>query len=397
MDILSDEDTSELLENADDVMAKITPKTKSTKKKIKLQEDSKKKTSRRSKNLTKEEIAEICDILENKESELISNVLDNLKSKDFWDCQTGYRKSLSQCMSHKDFIPMTKFIMQDFRKLYIQHSKGTAKYDSLQLAWFQNGAKYLSVGSYSDETINECLTQTTEDIKSDKHFRSCIIANIHRIIFGLCCSAIIEHLSDKKSTKSNTKKDILPDEDHALFKHHGWILLNMKTYASKKNCTLSSKDKCIWLQIQNCLVCTDKSTLPSQLKFVDKGLHGGMTFPTPALLPFMRMADVAFKECASEENQIKFKKNITSIIKLQMHSHTELKKELDERISETVEDVSEDILEKVYKFWIEKHCNSRIKDTILVAAEKLEISQSKKKNSTTQMLRDGLLSSHTKD
>lgn len=136
-------------------------------------------------------------------------------------------------------------------------------------------------------------------------------------------------------------------------------------------------------------------SLPSKLHHLDKGLKGGLTFPTHTFLPFMRLADMTFKELACEENQQKYPSNIASIIKLQMKSHIGLKQEF--RIALLKHQDMDTLLEEVYSFWMEKYCNVRIKDTILVAADKLELNTSKQITTTTQNLCDKLLTSHTQE
>ena len=159
----------------------------------------------------------------------------------------------------------------------------------------------------------------------------------------------------------------------------------MRKHLNKKHCTLSEEDKSVWIKIADNIECKDKQSLPTELKHVDKGTKGGMKFPSNIFLPFMRLADLTFKECASEQNQSKFGNNIAGIIKLQMKGHLPMKEEFasteGHRMFQT-------------HFWMEKLCNARINDTLLIATEKLELNDNKGITSKTQQLRDGLLTQH---
>ncbi len=268
------------------------------------------------------------------------------------------------------------------------NNKGSAKYDNLQLDWFQNSTKYLST--------NESKILISEDVIDKKHFKSCVVSNIHTIVFAVCCSEIIDFLKEKRGKlDEGQQKDVehLADEDFTLFKSHGWVLCEMKKHLNVK---LSDDEQIIWTEVQQNLVCKDKAKLPPKLLHVDKGLHDGMTFPTQDLLPFMRLADVTFKRCACSENQLNFGKNIASIIKLQMHSHVGLKGEFGRVISESCH-ISSVISDKIYDFWIEKYCNMRIKDSILIGSDKLELYNKNKKSSNTENLRDKLFTKTTKE
>lgn len=385
-----------LLEHAEDVMQKIAPqKTKkidtNDKKKQKTVDTKKAKVVPRKKQLKKAEIEEVIKYLETKESAITLKTIENIQSKEFWDCHSGYRKSLSQCISHPIFSSVTNSIVVDFKTLYLKNNKGSTKYDNLQLDWFHNSSKYLKS---PDDQIKVCLEGTTNDVKDIKHFTSCIISNLHTIVFTLCCSEIVSFLKMKRSP--NASHEYKPDEEFVLYKSHGWILYEMKKHLEKKSCTLTKVERASWIEIQSSLTTKDKKTLPPSLHHLDKGLHGGMTFPSDILLPFMNLADVTFKELSAEENCQKFGKNITEIIKLQMHAHVGLKCTFYTAVSQTCQDISEDMVDKVYKFWIEKFCNMRIKDTFITAAEKLEISAKDRITSKTQNLRDSLLTDHVK-
>ena len=170
----------------------------------------------------------------------------------------------------------------------------------------------------------------------------------------------------------------------------------MKKHVTLKNCTLTEAERHIWLDISDKLECKDKSSLPPMLKHLDKGRDKGLIFPSDILLPFMRMSDIAFKECSSEENRIKFAGNIASVIKVQMHNHVLLKEEFNSVITAVSNDATS-MTDRIFKFWVEKMCNLRIKDTILVAAEKLELNETKNITTKTQNLRDKLLTKHAQE
>lgn len=399
----SDSDFSDwdmtLLENAEDVMAKISPqkvtKTPATKKarqqKIKKPLLKKKKLT---KQLTKAEIQELTQYLENSKQEITEKVSLDITAKTFWDCHSGYRESLSLCMSQSNFSLLVNSICADFRQLYTKNSKGSTKYDNLQLDWFQNSDKYMRSND-GDHPIFKDLD--TETVKDHTHFKSCVISNLHTLIFAKSCSLIIEFLVKKRSSDQTKEKEVFsPDEDFALYRMHGWILPEMEKHANSKTCSLSEEKKSLWLEVKHSLVCKDKSTLPSKLHHHDKGTKQGMTFPTQEMLPFMRLSDVTFKEFTSEENQQKFGNNIANIVKLQMHAHVGMKHTFSEAVNKLCTKDCDSIMDKVFTFWIEKLSNMRINDTLLVGNQKLELAETKEITGDTCMLRDNLKPLHTK-
>ena len=103
------------------------------------------------------------------------------------------------------------------------------------------------------------------------------------------------------------------------------------------------------------------------------------------------------KECTSEEHFLKFAKNIPEVTKIQMKSNIELENLFtDIVLPQLGANTSKVIVKKIYVLWIEKFLNVRVKDTFLVAKEKLDLKISHKKTAATQNLRDGLLTHHVK-
>ena len=84
-----------LLENADDIMQKISPKkskTANVTKKCKTEGTNKKKMATpRKRQLSKAEILELSSHLETNESCITAKTVDQLNAKGFWDCHKGYR------------------------------------------------------------------------------------------------------------------------------------------------------------------------------------------------------------------------------------------------------------------------------------------------------------------
>ena len=83
----------------------------------------------------------------------------------------------------------------------------------------------------------------------------------------------------------------------------------------------------------------EKANMPSQLHHVDKGLKEGMMFPRTLFGAFL-----------------------PNVIKLQMSSHSALKKIFIENVQAMCTGISCSLCDKVHSFWMEKNCNVRRED-----------------------------------
>ena len=199
-DVLSSDSSDcdeELLFHAEDIMQKISPKKKKSRKEMANKRNinsTQKIKSTKKISLNKSEIREICDYLEINQTVVLEKTTSDLIGKEFWDSHTGYREALIQCMSQSDFAEMITCIVGDFRRLYIKNNTGTAKYDHMQLEWFQNASRYLKSDNFMN---NLSLEESVIDIK---HFLSCIVSNLHSIVFDKSCSLIIQFLSNKNAS-----------------------------------------------------------------------------------------------------------------------------------------------------------------------------------------------------
>jgi hypothetical protein len=200
----------------------------------------------------------------------------------------------------------------------------------------------------------------------------------------------------EKDTK-NITTTTEPDKDHKLLRIHGWILKQAIDHPHSQNTGLSQNEKLLWTSYCEKLI-SDKSNLPQELKYIDRERGQWLTFPKSCLILFARKCDILYKEFTNEQNCLQFGKNITEITKMQMQSHLSLQEQFIELLMAQVgEGASKELMEKMHKLWINKFCNVRIKDTFLVAKEKLDLKKSDKITSKTQNLRDGLLTDHVKN
>ena len=166
-------------------------------------------------------------------------------------------------------------------------------------------------------------------------------------------------------------------------------------YTNKASCGLDEAQKKVWNDVFLNLK-SDKSDIPSELHHLDRG---GMTFPKSSFMPFMIKADLLYKEHTCEENFQRYGQKVDEVTKTQLLYNVELEGEFfrcihPEETASNIKVTSEDIQRQMYEFWIQKYSNTRIKDTFLVAANKLELAKSNKITCDSQNLRDGLKTAH---
>ena len=398
----SDIDDSELLllDNAAEVVQSITPIKKSKKVSTNSQ---RKGIAKKQTILKKTEIEAVLKHLTQLKGSILQTAEGRVIEKRLWDSFQNYREILNTFSLKTEFQEILSKIFEDYLTPYSENNKGRNKYDEFQLAWFQNISKYLFKVGDTDESksqVMELYNLCSHLCTDTKQFLSSLIASMHTEISAACSKQIISYLEDRDKQSSNRMEttpnsSCTPDEDHHLYKIHGWILYEMKKHLDKANCTLKEQERVAWEACVKSVTCTkeEKANMPSQLHHLDKGLKEGMTFPRTSLLPFMRMCDLCFREFSSEENFLKFGKSLPNVIKLQMSSHSELKEVFIENIQAMCTDISCSLCDQVHSFWMGKFCNVRIKD-YMDAKERLNISKSDKITTRTQNLRDGLLTNH---
>ena len=400
----SDFDLS-LLDNADGIMKSISPmKYKTCDKKMKVDTKDKDKakvtqTSFKSKSqLTKCEIAHVIDHLNSQRDNLIDNTIEGVRNEQFWISHEGYKDHLEECVSKEQFKQFVTHVYCEYTNIYLESSKGHTKYSDFQLQWFQNSSKYLFRRNTQSE-YEHMLADLFDSIKSNdkNHFVSCTVSTVHRHMFDQCSKQIVKLLESPKPNTGRAKpKEKTPDKDYQLFRINGWVLREIIKHTSKKCTGLTESEILEW---DSCVskLKSDKSDLPLELKHLDKGLYDGMVFPKATMLSFMRKSDLIFKDVTSEDSQQKFGNEVASVAKVTMKCHKELKMCFAEQLQwHNTATIEEDLVNKMYNVWMEKYVNARIKDTIIVAEDKLEMDKAKRTTTKTQNLRDQLLTYHIK-
>ena len=216
---------------------------------------------------------------------------------------------------------------------------------------------------------------------------SCVVSSVHHHIFDSCYKQTLKYKG--LSTVKDCKLQRHPDEDHQLNRINGWVLNECLDFPGKSNCTLNDEQKEQWKSTLQ-RIKNDKTDLPPELRYLDKG---GLIFPASQMMPFMRKCDLVFKDCSSENNVSKYGKGIASVIKMQLKCDVELNN-LFSACAGLESD--SDMCNIIFTYWMEKYCNVRIKDTLLVSADKIEVEDSNRITNDSQNLRDGLKSDFVK-
>ncbi len=377
-----------LLNCAESVMKAISP-AKTSKKKQKQSDDKAKKT----RTLLKSDVKKICAHLKSQKEDIMSVGRSKILKQKVWSSHDGYYTTLTTFMDTEHMTNIMSCIFQDYIHLYDENNKGRGKYGDFQLDWFQNSAKYLLNPTAETSIFAKTLESYTF------HFRSVLVSAIHNFIACECSREIIQFLEAPKDpgkdTNTNTGITSSEEDEFQMYKLHGWILKQVIDAPSKANFTSDITDTAdCWITSARMLKA-DKlhDNLPKELRHYDKGMHDGLIFPTPKLLPFMRIIDCYFKEYSTEQDFNLFGPAVTEIIKMKIQNHIEIKAEFTETLHALCPDITEDVCSKMHLLWMQKFCNARIKN-LLLAREKIHLSSLQKTTSKTQNLRDGLLAHH---
>ncbi len=100
---------------------------------------------------------------------------------------------------------------------------------------------------------------------------------------------------------------------------------------------------------------TDKSALPAVIQFQDRGK---MTFPSQALLPFMRKCSIAIKQQLNHDQFIIHGRRTILITKRKVLNSHELMSDLGTLIKFRVNNVTDGIIETLYKDLVRRVINT---------------------------------------
>ena len=395
---LSDFDNS-LLENADEVLKVISPQKVPTifKETVSKRIKKPKTEPKQRKALTKGEMRQIMDNIKEQRDEIVKVSITYTENEQFWSAHPHYLTCIKEICAGNLLNDLGCCVFEDYIDIFESCNKGSTKYDDFQLKWFQNASRYLSKCENQNENMMKTIGAilALHEIENKDHFLSCLVSSIHQSIFSNCYKFTIDLKTDlQKQVNRNTMSryqisEKQSDVEHKLYNVHGWVLKEALAYCSKKKgCTLTADEKKIWKSVCDNIVSDDKSVLPNELKHLDRG---GLTFPKPQMLPFMQECDLSCKALLTQASVKSQGDAIGEHIKSELKLNEELFLRFRQCVLEQPSDMTNVLLmKKMYDFWMEKFANVKIKDSLLIGSDKLELTGKAKITTQTLNLRDEL-------
>ena len=187
----------------------------------------------------------------------------------------------------------------------------------------------------------------------------------------------MSHTKDNESTF-----ELVMEEESHLYEMHGWALFELK-----KKC-----DEVETLQ-EFTMPEESKQTLPLALRNKDVGTKTGLTFPKRVFMDFMKSSDLFIRQQVTEQNFMTFGHNIIEVTKTLTHNNLELQQLFTEAALQCC-NCDKDIVLHIYKLWMEKYLNLKMKGRFTDAPERLDTNSTRKITTKTQNLRDILLTHH---
>ena len=154
------------------------------------------------------------------------------------------------------------------------------------------------------------------------------------------------------------------------------------------------------IQVLKCIHSTDKSHIPEELKYRDRGF---MYFPSQEFLSFLRGVDNCVMENANDSTFEKYGPEMIDVVVKQLEATQEFQQQFKTLVTSflvqknPVADMSkfDPTIKLVYKELSRKLCHTRLGEFIDAKQQKLAASKGKS-TLAGQNLRDELLTSHVK-
>ena len=271
------------------------------------------------------------------------------------------------------FVKVVENIVEDFVKAYTE--KGTSKYEAFQLNLFQGIHEYLYSPGVKHELVKDLFPSL------DKEHLTYVFPMIHHIICSDIHKEIITYLSKSGPDTKSVTLDL--EEESELYKMYGWALFELK----KKGIHTNILDSCSMSKLEK------ESLGYLNLKNLDVGCKTGLTFPKKSFMDFMKTSDLFIRQQISEDKFMIYGSNIIDITKTLTQNNMQLQDHFQKAVLSCCRCDRQTILD-IYKAWIEKYLNMKLKGRFGDAAERLDVAKNNKLSTKTQNLRDKLLTHH---
>lgn len=300
-------------------------------------------------------------------------------------------------------------LLEVFSSLYEScGAKGKDKFMQFQLKWHHQCSNFLlSTPEVNYEDMNLDMTRIQERWIGYCLGKSVSVDTRNTVIISVCsavhdhllchCNALQKSISDEVQPESTVH--VHTDEDSVYYRFCGAALASMlhARYKKRNTCKPSQKGSVNReITILRGIKCTDKSHIPLELQYRDRGY---MYFPTQDFIPFLREVDACITENANEKALERYGAKLVEITTQQLIANHELEDKfnffLNSKLNFSEENKKLHVTElnSVYTELTRKLCNTRIQEFL---DSHHQISVARKGSATTSglNLRDNLLPLH---
>ena len=334
------------------------------------------------------------------------HIAEDSDQQEFWVCLQNSQQIVTELL---------RTLASLFASLYKFCDKGKDKYMRFQLEWHQCCSVFLlppdkglsDVGVDPKKNVDLAQLQQRwigycEGKSVNEQVRDAVMISI--------CSAVYKYFLKRVSKfqesilePSSSTRVISQDSDSVYYRFCGAAMTAMlhARYEKRRSCKQDQKETLEKeIKVLKCIQCTDKSHIPEELKYRDRG-H--MYFPSVEFLSFLRGLDTCVLENANESTFRKYGPEMIDVAVKQMEASQEFQKQFKTLVANSLlqrnaqEDLSkfEPTIKFVYKELSRKLCHTRLGEFISATQQKLAAVQGKS-TLAGQNLRDELLTAHVK-
>ena len=337
----------------------------------------------------------------------MGHITENSARNGFWTCLQNSGKQLVN--------ELLRTLSSLFAALYKSCDKGKEKYMKFQLEWHQYCSIFLlppdkelsDIGVDAKKNVDLVRLQQRwvgycEGQSVNKQGRDAVMISV--------CGAVYNYFLKRVSTvqqsilePTSSTSPLSQDADSVYYRFCGAAIANMlhTRYDKRHSCKQEQKEILEQeIQVLKCIQCTDKSHIPEELKYRDRGY---MYFPSKDFLSFLRGLDSCVMENANECTFKKYGPEMIDVAVKQMEATREFQQQFKSLITDCLLQRDTDVnvtkfdpaIKLVYKELSRKLCHTRLGEFISATQQKLAAAQGKSTLAGVN-LRDELLTSHVK-
>lgn len=230
--------------------------------------------------------------------------------------------------SKDDLKLLCNAMIGDFCRVYESCGGGKDKYTRFVLQWHQHCSSFLM-----DSAEDQGLSPDEDNPQRIwNRLSSGVDASIKNPVMISFCAAVFDNLlirirtllsgTDRESVyklTGNIQLERESDDVHLRFCGAALATMYKERYKKMKSKAIKNKDDVSKeLTVLDWIRMTDKNVLPESLKYKDEG---GMYFPHPSFVPFIRAVDECVREHANETS---FKRYGSKLVQVSVPSSTYL-------------------------------------------------------------------------